>query len=85
MRRPNCTHSEGHLFDANGQPATVVNAHDCDYVDARNALIPTAMRMATQAVGVERRSSGEWSRQFLAAMDELARKCGMVSPVQLLH
>ena len=53
-------------------------AHDCDYIAARNALIPSAevaadRRMAGQFGG---RNSGIWSRYFIEEMDRLWRERG---------
>lgn len=77
MKRMDCKHSERYLVDARGYRTGIeVNAHDCDYVDARNALIPAAERAATETGAA--RTSHEWSRQFVAAMDRLARECGLV-------
>jgi hypothetical protein len=49
--------------------------HDCAYVDARNALLPIAAKLASLRTGVlEVRSEQEnasWDRAFLLAMDEL--------------
>lgn len=77
-KRQDCNHSEQYLLDASGlhRSGIEVNAHDCDYVDARNALIPAAMRMASETSA--ERKSHEWSRQFVAAMDRLARERGLV-------
>lgn len=77
MKRKDCNHSEQYLVDAVGHRSGIeVNAHDCDYVDARNTLISVAERMATETGAA--RISHEWSRQFVAAMDRLARERGMV-------
>ncbi len=43
-----CTCSETEYIDLTGLPRRVVNPlHDCDYVQARNALIPFATKVAT--------------------------------------
>lgn len=64
MIRPNCTHSEG-------------GRHDCDYVDARNSLIPEATREAAQSIGRKHPGMrfpppGLWCSEFCLAMDRLA-------------
>ena len=77
MKRRDCNHNEQYLLDAIGRRSGVqVNAHDCDYVDARNALIPVAMRAASETGALQ--NSHEWSRQFVAAMERLVRERGLV-------
>ena len=77
MKRRDCNHDEQYLLNACGnRDGREVNAHDCDYVDARNALIPAAMRAASETGAL--RNSHELSRQFVAAMERLVRECGMV-------
>jgi hypothetical protein len=52
--------------------------HDCEYVRARNALIPQAERIAGAKVMVlpasedDGASTAEWTRAFSIAMDELS-------------
>lgn len=52
-------------------------AHDCTYVRDRNACIPEAERIADAAVaqlqGGILSTDQEWSRAFMAAMDDLSR------------
>lgn len=64
MIRPNCTHPEG-------------PHHDCDYVDARNSLIPQATREAAESLA--RKHPGQrfippalWASEFCDAMERLA-------------
>ena len=82
-RKMNCTHPEGR--DQDGLPLKH-DDHDCDYVDARNALIPKAERIASQeavrlvpegSVGLELRRDAAWNRAFHAAMDALAAENGL--------
>ena len=79
-RRSNCNHQEGHIVREDGSRVAVAG-HDCDYVDARNALIPQAEKMADAATRTELkdpppdlRRTQTWSRQFLKAMDTLAQR-----------
>ena len=60
-----CFCDEGFLDNADGtKRRTGLNAHDCAYVAARNALIPEAEVLAADG-GV---------LTFMRAMDELARR-----------
>ena len=81
-----CKHTEG-LIEEMGKPSYRLpcDVHDCAYVDARNALIPEAEKIADQMLrdlnagrslalqltpgSVAYKS--EWSRRFMAAMDFL--------------
>jgi hypothetical protein len=47
--------------------------HDCDYVRARNELIPQAMRIASQKIGDAVSKRAEWTRCFSDTLDELSR------------
>lgn len=73
-RRSSCTHPEGRREDGTPLPN---DRHDCAYVDARNALIPQAERLAAEAVG-DAGPGGAWSREFHAAMNRLAVEHGLV-------
>jgi len=85
MRRTNCNHSEGR--DEGGFPLPG-DSHDCDYVDARNRLIPQAEKIAIgvacQEISLpENRGSNKWDqawvRAFHAAMTKLARETGLTA------
>lgn len=54
-----CRHTEGPL-------------HDCEYVNARNELIPDAVFLADEEVGADA-DAEEWGVAFLKAMDRLWR------------
>lgn len=56
-----CNHDEG------GQ-------HDCEYVDARDRLIPKAVELANAVGG---RESTEWSLSFHGHMNRLAKDAGV--------
>ena len=82
----NCDHTEG-LVQMPGLPTTrlPVDKHDCAYVNARNALIPEAEKIADDYVKAHNASvsvafqwkegdtvyKNEWSRRFISAMDQL--------------
>jgi hypothetical protein len=63
----------------------VVDKHDCDYVAARNRLIPRAEAEAEAAVARSTATgparSMEFARAFMAAMNRLAIEAGLVEPV----
>ena len=88
-----CDHAEGKLLATEWHDKRGVlrraapgweKAHNCDYVDARNALIPTAERRATERVAKspelgnltlqQRKNTALWSRTFLEEMDKLWRE-----------
>lgn len=69
MRRPNCGHTEG----GTNRDGLVVDLHDCDYVEARNALIPEAEREALAASPLPMVQA----RVFMQAMSRLAREQGL--------
>src|SRR5262249_40968942 len=73
MKNAACKHEERHTR-ADG---AVVDRHDCDYVLARNALIPEAERMASAVTPPNDRPM-LWAREFMLAMDRLARQRGLV-------
>lgn len=80
MRYQSCNHRERYLINESGTRTGIeVDAHDCDYVDARNALITAAERMASEK---EKPNTQEWSRLFLEAMDKLARERKLVKVQQ---
>ena len=85
MRKPNCTHPEGKIEDLLTRQSRPVDGHDCDYVDARTALIPTAERIADEQVrpanGMNYRKTWDWVRAFFAAMDQLAVERGLVAKI----
>lgn len=55
-------------------------AHACKYVNARNRLIPEAERLAHQrAAAANDTRPMSWTREFFAAMDELAVARGLVA------
>lgn len=70
MIRSHCTHKEG-------------PQHDCDYVEARNALIPTAevaAHRAVNAIGLDANhppGSMMFGRRFFAEMNMLAMERGL--------
>lgn len=54
-------------------------AHDCEYIRARNRLIPEASRIADREVKSSSEGDpvvrgGIWSRAFAAAMERLVRE-----------
>lgn len=54
--------------------------HDCAYTNARNHLIPEATQLAhdrLRARGISP-DSGHFNREFFDAMDELAKRRGLV-------
>ena len=55
--------------------------HDCEYVDARNSLLPAAEAHANATIGtgfLDAASRSRWTRAFLAKMDELVVAAGIV-------
>lgn len=90
MEHPNCMHFEAHvsgLVDDEGNLYTrQVEGHSCEYVEARNALIPFAEAKANKTAGLcapkggpeDERASwyAAWNQAFLAAMDRMwAARC----------
>jgi hypothetical protein len=86
--QPSCQCAEARLevVDGYGRPTGDVVPvrsgwrHDCRYVQARNALIPLAERLADEQVPPPGRShvahiwdSAAWDTAFLLAMENLAR------------
>ena len=69
MRRPDWAHTEG----GQTRDGLAVDLHDCDYVDARNALIPAAEREALAASPLPMVQA----RVFMQAMSRLAREQGL--------
>lgn len=68
MQDKQCTHTDG-------------PQHDCRYVDARNALIPSAERFALEACrmrGIPENGPG-FSRTFSLRMEALAVDAGITS------
>lgn len=49
-----------------------IDGHDCDYVRARNALIPIAARRAYAVVVCEKTEPEAWAQAYYAAMTTLA-------------
>jgi hypothetical protein len=80
-----CNHREGcDPTHAGREPikdrsGIAVDAHGCDYVNARNMLIPAAER-AVAAQGISPMSGSLYSRAFMTAMDRLAAEDGLVVP-----
>lgn len=53
--------------------------HDCQYVDARNRLIPIAEQFAAQTANAADDASGmKRARAFCVKMNELARERGLI-------
>lgn len=69
-QRAGCSCTEGHYVV--GGRMKFVSGHDCDYVRARQALIPIATRRA-YGVTVDDRDP-QWSIMFLTEMTALARE-----------
>jgi hypothetical protein len=63
------------LKDANGNRRPFPEGHNCEYMAQRNALIPKAARIATEAVGNplgNNSLSYLWCAEFGKAMDRLS-------------
>jgi len=82
MSPPVCEHPEGYIEYSDDDGLTKRRStpgHDCEYVEARNALIPAAERLAAERVKpflrpedrIQPNASGHWTRYFLAAVNEL--------------
>lgn len=63
-----CQCAEGWYQDASGTKIATPDVHDCDYILARNALIPAAEREADLRHDPR---DWEWSAVFTAAMNRL--------------
>lgn len=89
----NCKHREGIIYRSvrhtteSGETVEVVETvpvkgHCCRYVDARNALIPEAYKLASAEVaklGLESAAEkNAHARSFLKYMDALAKERGLV-------
>lgn len=86
---PNCNHEEGYIKDDHGVRVRRVPGHDCAYVNARNALIPEAERVANRDALMEvpegdasPRYKSVWDRKFHAAMNNLAQQRGLVASLR---
>ncbi|MEY2487119.1 MAG: hypothetical protein QOH39_2767 [Verrucomicrobiota bacterium] len=53
--------------------------HNCEYIAARNKLIPQAVKIANEQVSIisadqdDGASLGNWTRAFASAMDDLSK------------
>lgn len=67
-----CTCVEGRYEDASGAKiSSTIGAHNCGYIERRNALIPEAEKIAGN------KDSAGWSVRFMKAMNALARMKGL--------
>ena len=66
------------LLDSLGNRRPCPPYHDCEYIRARSALVPEAVRIASKRVSVPYgdktgTASNRWMRCFVEAMNELAK------------
>jgi hypothetical protein len=69
-----CSCNEGKIEYRNGQPVlrNELYAHNCDYIDWRNSLIPRAERLADELYS-RVREYGKWSVEFHHRMNKLVK------------
>lgn len=81
-----CMHNEGRFgaTPIKNKTGEVVDAHNCDYVNAREKLIPHAEAIARREVGRQQvggpAADMVFSRAFSVAMDRLAVDAGLTKP-----